>query len=160
MEVQLNKFLRGLGALTLAVLVAGAVSLAVLVYKGRALDAESKAFVDNAVPAIASNWGKEQLLDRATPELRNSVGPGQLTTFFNTLSRLGPLLKYEGAAGASAFSYIAGAGNTESAAYTAKARFQNGSATFQIVLLKRGGRWMIQTFHVDPKLDGEGSQRT
>lgn len=156
----MNKLLRVLGALTLAVLVAGTVSLGLLVYKGRALDAESKAFVDNAVPAIAANWSKEQLLDRATPELRDSVGPSQLTTFFDMLARLGPLLKYEGAAGASALSYIVGTGNTKSAAYTAKARFQNGSATFQIVLLKRGGRWMIQNFHVDPVLRNEAVQRT
>jgi hypothetical protein len=156
----MRRLLQILGALTLIVIVAGGVGLGVIIYKGRALDAESKAFVDSAVPAIAANWSKEQLLDRATPELREKARPDELTALFDALSRLGPLVDYEGASGESTMSFIAGSGNTESASYLAKARFQNGSATFRLALMKREGHWMIQSFYVDPAPDAEVGQRT
>ncbi len=63
-----------------------------------------------------------------------------LSALFDRLSQLDPLIEYEGATGEAAMSYIAGSGSTESASYVAKARFQNGSATFRIVLMKRDGR--------------------
>ncbi len=145
----MRKFLYVLGALTLIIIAAAGVGFGTLFYEGRALDAESKAFVDSAVPAITATWDKQQLLDRATPELRRSVRPEELDALFNTLSQLGPLVKYEGATGEAAMSYIFGGGGAVSASYIAKARFQNGSATFQIVLMRRNGQWMIHNFHVD-----------
>jgi len=57
-------------------------------------------------------------------------------------------------------SYMAGSGGTVSASYDAKARFQNGSATFRILLMKRDGRWMIHNFHVDPAPATPAGQRT
>ncbi len=74
----MRKFLLVLGTLTLATVAVVAISIGVLAYKGIALDAESKAFVDNAVPAIAANWKREQLLTRATPELRDSIKRDQV----------------------------------------------------------------------------------
>jgi len=62
-----RRFLLILGALTLAIIVVAGIGAGLLIYKGNSLDAESKAFVDTAVPAIAANWNKEQLLDRMTP---------------------------------------------------------------------------------------------
>ena len=44
-----------------------------LIYKGNARDAESKAFVDRAVPTIAANWNKEQLLDRVQAHPQNDA---------------------------------------------------------------------------------------
>jgi hypothetical protein len=72
----MRKFLYVLGALTLIVIVAAGIGGGVFFYQGHALDAESKAFVDSAVHAIAATWSKQQLLDRATPELRENVKPG------------------------------------------------------------------------------------
>ena len=151
----MRRFLSLLGALTLIAVVAVGIGVVVLVYKGNALDSESKAFVDSAVPAIVANWSKAQLLDRASPELRHSLEPGQLTALFDKLSRLGPLVEYEGAKGQSTISYFTGSGGSISAFYVAKARFKNGSATFRILLTKRPGRWTIQGFHVDPAPSGQ-----
>jgi hypothetical protein len=145
-----RKFLYVLGALTSIAMVAAGIGIGVAFYKGNALDAESRAFVDSAVPAITATWSRQQLLERATPELRDIVKPDQLTTLFDRLSRLGPLVKYEGATGQATMSYMVGSGSTVSASYVAKAQFQNGGAVFQIILLKRDGRWMIHNFHVDP----------
>lgn len=146
----MRRFVYICGILLLVLVVAGGIAIRVVAYKGNALDRESKAFVDAAIPAIAANWRREQLLERATPELRDNAKPEDLRRLFDALSRLGALLEYEGATGEALMSYVAGSGSTVSATYTAKARFQNGGASFRVVLLKRDDRWMIHNFHVDP----------
>src|SRR5258706_6334820 len=145
----MRKFLYILGALTLTMLVVIGVGVGVLFYNGSALDTESKAFVDSPVPAITANWSEEQLLDRSTPELRDSIKPGELKSLFAAFARIGPLVEYQGAMGEANMFYAVGAGSTVSASYVAKARFQNGDAIFRIALLKRNGHWLIQNFHVD-----------
>jgi len=148
-----------LGVLTLTVIVAAAIGLGVLFYRGHALDAGSKAFVDGAVSAIATNWSEEELLDRATPELRETTRPDELGALFAALSRLGRLVRYEGATGGATMSYMAGSGSTVSAFYVAKARCENGTAIFRILLVRRAGRWMINGFHVDSAPRGKPLQR-
>jgi hypothetical protein len=150
----MRRLLLILGALTAAVIIAAGLGVGVLVYKGNALDAESKAFVDSAVPAIAASWNKEQLLDRATPELRANVKPEDLRALFDAVSRLGPFVEYQGATGEANMSYMAGSGGAVSASYVAKARFKDGTATIHIALVKRDGRWMINGFHVDTSVAG------
>lgn len=156
----MRKFLYFLGAATLTVLIVAGVGIGVAAYQGHAFDVESKAFVDSAVPAISANWSQEQLLELATPELRESVKPNELTTLFAKLSRLGPLVKYEGSTGNTLMSYTTASGGTVSATYVARAKFRNGNAAFRIVLLKRDGHWMIQNFHVDPALTRRAEQGT
>jgi len=145
----MRKFFYILGVIAAILIVTAGVGLGIVIYKGRALDAESKAYVDAAVPAITASWSQEELMRRAAPELRDSIKPGQLTAVFGAFSRLGPLVTYEGATGDANMSYFTGTGSTVSATYVAKAKYQNGEATIRIVLLKRDGQWMIQNFHLD-----------
>jgi len=145
-----RKFLIVFGALALVAVVAAAVGIGVVAYRGNALDAESKAYIDGAVPAIAAAWNKQELLDRATPELKASVKPEELTAFFATLARLGPMVEYRGAKGDATMGYTTEFGSVTSASYTATVRCRNGSASFRIVLKKRDGHWMIHNLHVDP----------
>lgn len=154
----MRKFFYVLGAMTLIVVIVVAVGLAVVAYKGKTLDAESKAFVDKAIPTIVASASKELLFQLATPELRESTKPEDLNTLFDIFSRLGPLVAYEGATGDATMSYMAGTGGTVSATYVANAKFQNGTATFRIVVLKRDDRWMIHNFNINPKLGSQ--QRT
>jgi hypothetical protein len=146
-----RKFLICLGALTSIVIVAAAVGLGALYFEARALDTGSKDFADTAVRAIAANWSKEELLTRATPELRKSVTSGQLNSAFHTFSQVGSLLEYEGSEGQWNMSYVSGADSIVFASYVAKARFRNGDATFRIFLTRRDGRWLIQGFQVKTK---------
>lgn len=145
----MRRLLHILGALTLTVFVAAGIAVGVLAYKGIALDAQSKAYVDKAVPAITAGWSEQQLLRRAAPELRAALKPRQLNSLFATLSRLGSLVRYEGATGGSNVSFMVGTGRTISAFYVAKARFQNGTADIRLVLVKKKGRWQIDGFHVE-----------
>jgi hypothetical protein len=156
----MRRFFYIFGLVMAVVVVAGAIGIGILVYKGSALDTESKAYVDQAVQAIASTWSKQQLLDRASPELRDKAKPPELDAMFDTLSRLGPLVAYEGATGQAQMSYTTGWGSNVWASYVAKARFQNGAATFHIGLVKRDGQWMIHNFHVDPAPGAEPTKRT
>jgi hypothetical protein len=126
----MRRFLSIFGALMLIVIAAAGVGLGVLFYKGPVLDSESKAYVDSAVPAIAATWSPQELLDRATPELRQIFKSRRedLSALFAGFSRLGALLEYEGATGEALLGYVPGSGITVSASYLAKARFQNGAA--------------------------------
>lgn len=146
----MRRLLYIIGAITLVLVVTLTVVIGVVAFEGNGLDAESKAFVDNAVPAITTSWSEDAFLERVTPELRKSARSDQLASFFGTLSQLGSLVEYQGAKGDSQMSYFTGTGGVISATYVAHARFQNGTATFRIVLLKRDEHWMIQNFHVDP----------
>jgi hypothetical protein len=151
---RMRKFLVALGAMTLVVVVTAGIGVGVLVYKGKSLDRESQAYVDSAVPAIVAVWSKDALLARATPELRANARPEYLRSLFDRASRLGPFEAYEGAVGDSNISFMLGGGGTVSARYAAKVRFRDGTATIRIVLLKRDGNWMINGFHIEPKLTG------
>jgi len=155
-----QRLLYVVGALTVTAILITSVGVGMLVYKSRGLDAESKVFVNSAVPAIVAKWNKEQLLNRGTPELRESVTPDELSALFHDWSRLGPLVKYEGATGESTVSYFLGSGGPVSALYVAKALFQNGDATFKIILKKRDGSWMIHNFQVHGTQDIKSAQRT
>ncbi len=132
------------------VLIAG-VGLVVLFARGSALDKESKAYAEAAVRAIAADWKKAELLDRATPELLAKVKPAEMDAWFESLSRLGRLIEFAEAKGQSLMSYRTGSGSTVTANYVVNARFQNGDATFRIGLLKYGDEWRIHGFFVDLK---------
>jgi len=148
----MRKFFYVLGVCAAVAIAAGAVGLFLLVRHGAALDAESKAYVDEAVVAISARWNKDELWERATPHLREITTAGALQALFDTAStRLGTLVAYRGAHGdanISSFVGPSGSRTTVSARYIADARFQNGDASFQITLLKLGERWMIEGFHI------------
>jgi hypothetical protein len=156
----MRRFLVVLGAVVLLFIVAAGAGVGVLIYKGTALDRDSRAYVDRAVPAIVANWSKRELLDRATPELRASARPEDLEAVFDLGSRLGPFVEYEGATGDSNISVTTGNGGVVAARYTAQVRFRDGTATIHILLLKRDGTWMINGFHIDPHLGPGAAQGT
>jgi hypothetical protein len=150
----MRKFLTALGAATLFIVVAVGIGRAVLIYQSNNLDRESQAYVDAAVPAILAIWSKDELLDRATPELRASARPEDFRSLFGWASRLGPFEAYEGATGDSNMSFMFGGGSVVTARYAAKVRFRNGTATIRVVLLKRDGNWMINGFRIESALAG------
>ena len=51
-----------------------------MLYRGFMLgNTEGRAYVDSAVPAIARNWDRQELLDRAAPELKAKATPNSWT---------------------------------------------------------------------------------
>src|SRR6516164_2424002 len=86
-----------LGVVVCGLVVLLGVGIGVLLYKGFQLNAEGAAFVDAAIPAISAQWSEAELLDRATPEMKQDQA--NLTKLFDALRRLGKLIKYNGATG-------------------------------------------------------------
>ena len=117
--------------------------------RGNALDKESKAYADSAIPAIVTGWSEKELLDRASPELKKAVTIDQLDRLFRWFSILGQLQKCEPAQGQSIMSATTQTGKMISGQYIAQANFQKGKATIKLGLIKHGDQWQILSFHVD-----------
>ena len=139
-----------LANVAIACVLAFLILVGVVAYRGHALDVESHAFVDSAVPAITAGWNTDQLLALAAPELRETVKPEQVRASFDAFShQLGPMLEYEGATGDALMSYTPRSGGLVKASYLARAKFGVGTAAIWITLIKRDGQWMISGFRVD-----------
>src|ERR1017187_1670145 len=69
----MKKFFIVLGSIFLAIVVLGAIGSAFVAVRGNALDKESKAYADAAIPAIANGWNEKELLDRASPEFKRAA---------------------------------------------------------------------------------------
>ena len=141
-----KKFFVILGALFLAFIVVGIVFVAI---KGNALDKESRAYADAAIPAIVGTWSEKELLDRASPELRKVVTTDQMDRLFRWVGSLGQLQKCEPVQGQALMSATTQNGQRITAEYTAKATFPKGEATIKLALIKHDDRWQILRFHVD-----------
>jgi hypothetical protein len=112
-------------------------------------DADAKAYVDAAIPAICTSWDREQLIARASPDFAAAI-QAIPSEFFDKLSSVGPLVKYEGATGhTNAVVYNGNAKTT--ADFKANAQFANGPATVEISLVRyNDSGWQISAFHIDP----------
>jgi hypothetical protein len=138
-----------LGSIFLALIIAAGIGIAFVAIKGTALDKESKAYADSAIPAIVSTWSEKELLDRASPEFKKAVTIDQLDRLFRWVSALGRLQKCEPAEGHSLMSATTQNGKMVSAEYAAKAAFEKGEATITLGLIKHGDQWQIINFHVN-----------
>jgi hypothetical protein len=143
-----KKFLIILGSVFLALILFGAIAIAFLAIRGTALDKESRAYADTAIPAIFSQWSQKELLDRASPELKKAVNIDQLDRMFRWASTLGPLQKCESAQGQAGMSITPQSGKMTHGQYTAKAQFEKGEATITLGLIKHGDQWQILSFNV------------
>ena len=148
-----RKVLQILGAIFLALIIVfiGAWEYAAAV--GNKLNRESRAYVDEAVPAIAAGWSVDEVRRRATPEFLRSTNPADLARIMASFAKLGRLVVYQGATGGANY-YISfvGGGGTITALYIARAEFENGSAAIDCTLRKADGVWRIQGFRVNSKL--------
>jgi hypothetical protein len=145
-----KKFFIVLGAIFLGLILFAAIGIGIAAFKGAALDKESKAYVDAAVPAIISSWNAQELLSRASPEFNQTTRPDDVERFFQTVRALGKMQKYQGSQGQSVTSRILGKGTTISADYLVTAEFEGGSAKIYVRLIKHGNLWQIGGFHVEP----------
>jgi len=95
----MRKVLYGFGAAILLIVVTfgGVIGFALSMSSG--LDEESKAYVEEALSAIAANWDGQKLLERSSAELRDLAKPDEVRTFFISLSRLGTMVEYQGGDG-------------------------------------------------------------
>ena len=142
----MKKLLIVLGVVFLAIIVLAVIGIGIVAVKGAALDKQSKAYVDSAVPAIVSGWDEQELLSRASPEFMQATDKDDLDKLYAMFRKLGSMREYQGSEGQSNMSYTSENGRRTIAVYTAKARFDAGSAVIRITLIKHGGQWQIMAF--------------
>jgi hypothetical protein len=146
----MRKFLSILGAIFLVLLVVLGIGIFIVARNGAALDAESKAYVDDAVITIAAHWSPDELMKRASLHLRQTVKRDDIEGLFGAaMTALGPLVDYQGAKGTSLVTATALTGTTITASYVAQAKFMKGSAELQVALTKIDGLWKIEGFHIN-----------
>jgi hypothetical protein len=145
----MKKFLIILGSIFLAIVVLIAVGIGYVAIRGTALDKESKAYADAAIPAIITNWNEKELLNRASPEFSKAVTPPQIDQLFRWFSSLGALRKYDPPQGQALMSATTQAGKQITAEYSTKATFEKGEATVILGLIKHDDQWQILRFKVN-----------
>jgi len=160
----MKTFFGVLGIIFLVVIVVGGVGFALIAMQGSALDTigvrlltlrintldnEGKAYADAVIPAIAANWSEKELLDRESPEFRQTVTQQQLDQLFQRLAGLGHLQKCEPAQGHTIIS-ITTRGKEVKADYTAKATFDKGEAVVQLSIIKHDDQWQVLGLFVKP----------
>src|SRR5262249_51814599 len=131
----MKKFLIILGSIFLALIALGALGIGFLAVRGNALDKESKAYADTAIPAIVTTWDEKELMNRASPKFKQAATADQVDHLFRWVSSLGRLQKCEPAQGQS-FQSVSHSGKEITAKYTAKAQFQKGEAIINLLLIK------------------------
>jgi hypothetical protein len=144
-----KKFLIGCGALSLILVVIGAIGFAILAYRGTHLDRESSAYADAALKAICTDWSEKALLDRASPEFKQATPIDQLDGYFGQYAKLGHLQSAEPMKGQAGIFYDQRTGKRIQGQYSTKAQFENAEATITLSLLKHGDQWQIAGMHVD-----------
>ena len=87
----MKKFFVVVGSIFLVLIVLVAIGIAFIAIRRTALDKESKAYADSAIPAIVTTWSEKELLDRASPEFKKVVTIDQLDGLFRAFATLGPL---------------------------------------------------------------------
>lgn len=144
----MRKFFTWLGVVAAVAFVAAAGGVAYVAHRGSALDAQAQAFAEVTVDAVAARWDPHELVIRADPTLLQTGTLEQLTAFFRTLAKLGPLTAgRECRGGASVFAF-SGQPTRTTAHYKCSAHFRDGDAEINLDLIKHGDAWRITGFHV------------
>ena len=148
----MNKFLKILGGIFLALLIVAVVAAVIFIPKGLALDKNAVAYIETNIPLVVEKWNPEDLKSRAAPELLTQSGIEQLPQLFSWLSSLGRLKKLEKPIGQVGTGVYTGTQfNGTWGDYVANAEFEAGTAQIKIVLRRSGETWQIMGFHVNSK---------
>jgi len=123
-----------------------------LAYEGHVLDKSSKAYVDEAIPAIVTSWLPHELLKRESSAFLKATSDAQLMQLFVDFRRIGALQSYEGCKGEANIKYTLASGKMITAAYSGQAIFQNGKAEIKVLLIQQNGEWKIQGFRIESPL--------
>ena len=142
----------GLGILSLALFLVAGVAVISIAAKHNGLDAEGRQFVQAAIPAIFSEWNEQELLRRASAELRAAVREAQLYRLFGGMSGKFGKLKHCGPMRGKANIAVEPEGLVISGEYVAATMFASGEAEIGLSLVKRQGEWRITSFRLDSAL--------
>ncbi len=101
----MRKFFFGFGIVMACLVVAGGVGLFILFRNGSALDAESKAYAEDTVVAIGSDWDADELWKRSTPRFRQATRREDWRLLDAARGRWGRFVQYRGSSGQATMSF-------------------------------------------------------
>lgn len=147
----LKNVLMVLGGLFLAIIVLAGAGFGYMAYTGSALDKESKAYAEAAIPAIITDWDSGALTTRESPELASSASAADVDKLMQHFRKLGKLKQFDGVKGEATISALVPNGSRITAHYIGSAEFESGPAQIELGLIKRGDNWQILRFWVTSK---------
>jgi hypothetical protein len=145
----MRKFFFVLGICCACVIAVAAAGFGYLAFLGSGLDKESKAYAESAVVSVTSHWDPQALDKLASPTLTHAASADQMRSMFDWFSTLGPLAASKGCTGSSAVFASVGQPSRTTAQYICEARYQQGTATVQLSLIKTDKAWMVEGFRVN-----------
>ena len=149
----MKKVLLGCGGIAVALLLVAGILALIFIPRWLRQDREATAYIEEAVPRIASTWNPQDLIDRASPQLLAGVkSPDDWERLFTVYRRLGALRKLEKPTGGITSGAFAGTGAFTIGQYTANATFENGQAQLQIQVRLVDNAWKIDGFHINSDL--------
>jgi hypothetical protein len=140
-----------LGGLFLVVIIVVGVGITYLSKTGDALDKDSKAYAEAAIPAIITDWDESALQTRESPELVAASSAAELSELFNTFRKLGKLKYFDGVKGEALIATSPQSGSVITARYIASAQFDHGFADIDLGLIKHGEAWQILRFRLNSR---------
>jgi len=122
----------------------GGIVTFLLVRAGMDVMADAKAYGDQSVTAICTNWDASALSSRATPELIAQNPDGTLEGIVQTMKVVGPMKSIESSSigGIEAKSATGGKPFTQ-AEYKATILCEKSKVDVKLTILKRDGKWEI-----------------
>jgi hypothetical protein len=148
----MKKVLMILGGVFLVLIIIAILGLVSSSAKINNLGKEAKAFVDQTVPIICSDFNFDSFKKYASNELLNSESPSENEKLFGYFKKLGKFVTYEGSSGFASMNYHQNEGNTITGIYTAKAEFETGPAEIYVQTIKIGDAWLYYSFKIDSKV--------
>ncbi len=133
----------------LVLIVAAGIGAGIRFLNNSALDRESKAFADSAIPAIVSEWNIRELMARSSSGFREKLRKKEFSNRFALFARIGKMKRYSPSVGDTNFNFSFSSGAEITADYSAIASFENGTAQVEVSLVKRGKKWLISDFRVN-----------
>jgi hypothetical protein len=140
-----------LGIIFLVLIVAGGIGIWYIAARGNTLDKESKAYANTAIPAIFTNWNKNEFASRSSPEFKQATTDDQLNPVWQRwTSGLGRLMTFDSPKGQALMSATTAAGKRVTAEYDARAYFEKGDVIIRLKLIKHGDQWQILALNIAP----------
>lgn len=136
-----------------------AIGIGLLTPRIATLDNEGKAYADTVIPAIAGSWNVNEVLNRESPEFKQTVSQQQLEQMLQRAATLGHLQKCEPAQGQSMISIRTQAKEIKGD-YAAKATFEKGEAVVQVSIIKHDDQWQILGLFVKPLVQAATQQQS
>jgi hypothetical protein len=150
----MRTFLAVLGGIFLLLILSIGILVFIGMQKVGPLQKEADAYANESIKAIATSWDGAALMERASPELKEALGGGELEKLIDAASQFGPMISAEPAkCQILKYEYSSDAGELAGAECHAAARFARGSGQFKLTEIKRDGNWALLGFWVNGEVD-------